>query len=249
MPDIAGRFVGVGLYFDDLDRARDFYTQTLGIPVSDEQVGRYAKLRGEAGFVRLERKGSETYPSQEKAVVLFEVPDLEAAISVIGQEKFVHREPAWAVLHDPEGHNVLLLQAGSERERPIETDERKRFLLQDHERRLPVQFVGIKLFFDDLDRASEFYGGVLGREADDDDPGCFVAYHVDPAGYFCLYHRESPEDKAVLCFETDDIDAADRAIGETRMTDRAPRWAILEDPEGHWISIVQRVLPFSQCHG
>jgi len=28
----------------------------------------------------------------------------------MGQEKLVYAEPTWAVLHDPEGHNVLLLQ-------------------------------------------------------------------------------------------------------------------------------------------
>jgi len=61
----------------------------------------------------LEHKGSEAYPSEEKAVIFFEVPDLEAAINSIGQDKVVRREAGWAVLHDPEGHNVLLLQAGS----------------------------------------------------------------------------------------------------------------------------------------
>jgi hypothetical protein len=31
----------------------------------------------------------------------------------LGQERFVQVEREWAVMHDPEGHNVLLLQRRS----------------------------------------------------------------------------------------------------------------------------------------
>ena len=58
----------------------------------------------------LSGKGAESYPSKDKAVLFFEVASLKSAIAAIGQEKLVHSEPTWAVLHDPEGHNVLLLQ-------------------------------------------------------------------------------------------------------------------------------------------
>ncbi len=37
MPTIAARFVGVELYFDDLERAKAFYGQTLGLDVADER--------------------------------------------------------------------------------------------------------------------------------------------------------------------------------------------------------------------
>ena len=33
-----------------------------------------------------------------------------AAQQRIGPERFVHTAPGWAVLHDPEGYNVLLLE-------------------------------------------------------------------------------------------------------------------------------------------
>jgi predicted enzyme related to lactoylglutathione lyase len=104
------RFAGVELYFDDLARARSFYVDVLRLPVSDEQPGHYAKFDTGAGFVCVERKGSESYPSRDKAVLFFEVPDLEAAIQAVGRDRFVRVEPGWAVLHDPEGHNVLLLE-------------------------------------------------------------------------------------------------------------------------------------------
>ena len=110
MQEISARLAGVELYFDDLERARSFYTGTLGLQVSDEQEGRFTKFDGGAGFLCLERKGSESYPSRDKAVLFFQVPDLDAAIHGIGQDRIVQSEPGWAVLHDPEGHSVLLLQ-------------------------------------------------------------------------------------------------------------------------------------------
>ncbi len=113
MKDISARFVGIEIYFDDSERAKKFYVETLGLQVSDEQPGHHAKFDSDAGFVCLERKGSESYPSSDKAVLFFEVPDLQAAIAAIGQNRLVRSEAQWAVLHDPEGHNVLLLQAGS----------------------------------------------------------------------------------------------------------------------------------------
>ncbi len=113
MKEISARFVGVELYFDDTERAKKFYVETLGLRVSDEAPGHYVKFDGGASFICLERKGSETYPSKDKAVLFFEVPDLQAAIHAIGKNRLVQSEASWAVLHDPEGHNILLLQAAS----------------------------------------------------------------------------------------------------------------------------------------
>jgi hypothetical protein len=48
--------------------------------------------------------------SEDKAVLFFEVPDLRLAIAAIGQDRLVQSEGTWAVLHDPEDHNILLLQ-------------------------------------------------------------------------------------------------------------------------------------------
>ncbi len=103
-------FVGVELYFEHLEAAKRFYTELLGLEVSEEQTGHFVKFDSTSGFVCLERKGSESYPSKDKAVLFFEVGDLSAMIASIGRERFVQVEPGWAVLHDPEGHNVLLLQ-------------------------------------------------------------------------------------------------------------------------------------------
>lgn len=104
------RFIGTELYFDDLERARDFYTGVLGLKISEEQPGHHAKFDSGAGFICLERKGSESYPSQDKAVLFFAVPDLNAAIAALGAERILQRGSTWLVMHDPEGHNVLLVQ-------------------------------------------------------------------------------------------------------------------------------------------
>ena len=110
MEKIQARFVGVELYFENLERAKRFYVETLGLEISDEQAGHHARFDAGGSFVCLERAGAESYPSKDKAVLFFEVPDLEAALLAIGREKVVHSEHNWAVLHDPEGHNILLLQ-------------------------------------------------------------------------------------------------------------------------------------------
>jgi predicted enzyme related to lactoylglutathione lyase len=104
------RFVGVELYFQNLDRARTFYAETLGLSLSEEEPDHHAKFNDAAGFICLEKKGVENYPSKDKAVLFFEVPDLKLAIEAIGREHIVQAEATWAALHDPEGHNVLLLQ-------------------------------------------------------------------------------------------------------------------------------------------
>ena len=106
------RFLGTELYFDDLARARSFYNEVLGLPVAEEQADHHVKFNFQDRFLCLERRGVEDYPSADKAVLFFEVPNLPASIERIGRQCFVRIEAGWAVLHDPEGHNILLLQAG-----------------------------------------------------------------------------------------------------------------------------------------
>ncbi|MGQ0614996.1 MAG: VOC family protein [Planctomycetaceae bacterium] len=114
---IDAKLIGVELYFEDLPRARAFYRDVLGLTMLDEDVTRFARFDGGPAFVCLERKGSEDYPSAEKGVLFFEVPDLARAVAALGK-RIVKHEPEgrrpWAVFHDPEGHNVLLVQATKE---------------------------------------------------------------------------------------------------------------------------------------
>ena len=110
MTTIDARYIGTELYFDDLEKARDYYSSVLGLKISEEQPGHHAKFISGAGFICLERKGAESYPSKDKAVLFFAVPDLNAAISALGTDRILQRGETWLVMHDPEGHNVLLLE-------------------------------------------------------------------------------------------------------------------------------------------
>lgn len=118
MPDMGARLVGVELYFDDLDAAKRFYQESLGFKISHEQSGHHLQFETGGPFLCLEKKGVEDYPSRDKAVIFLEVADVRSAVEGIGRENVVHFDAGeanggvpWAVLHDPEGHNVLLLQA------------------------------------------------------------------------------------------------------------------------------------------
>ena len=110
------RLAGVELYFDDLDAAKRFYEGVLGLKIVDEQPGHHAQFASGSSFVCLERKGVEAYPSRDKAVLFFEVSNLERTIAAVGSKRVVesaassNKRTAWAVLHDPEGHSILLLE-------------------------------------------------------------------------------------------------------------------------------------------
>lgn len=116
------RMLGVELYFDDLPKAKQFYQETLGLQLVDEEIGHHAKFDCQSAFVCLERKGVEPYPSRDKAVIFLEVTDLKSTIETLGVDRFVGfgspdvvgRIP-WAAVHDPEGHNVLLVEVPGRR--------------------------------------------------------------------------------------------------------------------------------------
>jgi predicted enzyme related to lactoylglutathione lyase len=107
--------VGVELYFDDLPRAKAFYAEVLGLALAEEAPDHHARFQTGEAFLCLEKRGAEPYSSADKAVVFFEVDNLERVLAEVESRHLVQHEasaaPPWAVLHDPEGHNVLLLEA------------------------------------------------------------------------------------------------------------------------------------------
>ncbi len=118
---ISARVVGVELYFDDLEEGKQFYGNTLGCKLLDEEEGHHAQFGVGDIFVCLERKGVESYPSRDKAVIFLEVADLAETIRRVGKEKFVAIRPegesqrrSWAALHDPEGYNIVLIEASND---------------------------------------------------------------------------------------------------------------------------------------
>ena len=114
------RIAGFELYFEGLHEAKEFYRDVLGLPLREDVPGHHAKFDSLRAFLCLERKGSESYPSVDKAVVFIEVADLDAIVEKLGDRilQSGSRSPGealtWAVLHDPEGHNVVLMQTRTE---------------------------------------------------------------------------------------------------------------------------------------
>ena len=112
------RLVGVELYFADLPRAQAFYQQVLGLTLTETQDGHHAKFTTPPGFICLECRGVEDYPSADKAVLFLEVGNLSQAIERIGADRVIERgqrgSHAWAVLHDPEKHNIVLIEGAGD---------------------------------------------------------------------------------------------------------------------------------------
>jgi catechol 2,3-dioxygenase-like lactoylglutathione lyase family enzyme len=114
------RLAGVELYFEQLERARRFYSETLGFELEELQPTHHAKFALAGGFLCLEQKGAEPYPSADKAVVFVEVADLRATVERIGSAHVVGSDATgprpWAAVRDPEGHTVLLVQRPGHRQ-------------------------------------------------------------------------------------------------------------------------------------
>lgn len=113
------RIVGFEFYFERLPQAKEFYRDILGLTLVEDVPGHHVKFNCAGEFLCLERQGVESYPSADKAVVFIEVDDLSAIVQKLGDRilqagsRTPGEAPTWAVVHDPEGHNVVLLQAGA----------------------------------------------------------------------------------------------------------------------------------------
>jgi predicted enzyme related to lactoylglutathione lyase len=114
------RLIGVELYLDDLQQGKKFYGDRLGLELLDEEEGHHVRFGAGEGFVCLEHKGSESYPSRDKAVVFLEVSNLADAVRCVGEEQIVAkklqgegRRRPWAALHDPEGYNIVLVEVAA----------------------------------------------------------------------------------------------------------------------------------------
>ena len=113
------RIVGFELYFDRLKEAKEFYRDVIGLALAEDDPAHHAKFDSDGRFLCLEKKGVESYPSADKAVVFVEVDDLRTMADKLGGRILQRGDgapgqaPAWAVLRDPEGHSVVLMQAGA----------------------------------------------------------------------------------------------------------------------------------------
>ena len=70
-------------------RPNCFTRKNSASKLADHQPGHFAKFDSGTSFVTLEQKGSESYPSKDKAVLFFAVPDLEAAKDALGADRII----------------------------------------------------------------------------------------------------------------------------------------------------------------
>ncbi len=56
------RFIGVELYFDDLETAKQFYRDTLHLEISNEQIGHHAKFGADPNFILPGAQGVRILP-------------------------------------------------------------------------------------------------------------------------------------------------------------------------------------------
>jgi len=85
MPGTSPRFVGTELYFDNLEAAKRFYEDVLGLKLTDQASGHYAQFAAGEGFVCLERKGSESYHHRTKQFCSSRSPTFRAPPRRSGQ--------------------------------------------------------------------------------------------------------------------------------------------------------------------
>jgi predicted enzyme related to lactoylglutathione lyase len=113
MPQSA-RLAGVELYFNDLEAAKTFYRDVMGLALDEDDPHHHAKFGLGSVFLCLEAKGVEGYASMDKAVVFVEVADIRAAMDRIDSRHLVGSDLSsshpWVAIRDPEGHTVMLLQ-------------------------------------------------------------------------------------------------------------------------------------------
>lgn len=107
---------GIVLYSRDLDQARTFYRDALGLPVLLEEAH---VLHFDAGSVRL---AIHRYPTGEtrespEGFLVFSVDDLDAAYAELTQRGVRFLGPPAnrpygrvAYFHDPEGHEIGLIE-------------------------------------------------------------------------------------------------------------------------------------------
>jgi predicted enzyme related to lactoylglutathione lyase len=107
---------GIVLYSQDLDRAKAFYGDLLGLPVLLEEAH---VIHFDAGTVRLAIHRYPTGPAREapEGFLVFAVENLEAAYEDLRQRGAEFLGPPAtraygkvAYLHDPEGHEIGLLE-------------------------------------------------------------------------------------------------------------------------------------------
>jgi catechol 2,3-dioxygenase-like lactoylglutathione lyase family enzyme len=111
------RYSFVTVTTEDLERARDFWVNALGFPVTEEQVGRFFIVN--AGGLRLcVDLADETHQAgSSDPIIGFEVTSLQPTLDALAKQGIKREcEPvattkgAWTEIRDPDGRIVILTE-------------------------------------------------------------------------------------------------------------------------------------------
>lgn len=217
-------------YYDDVERANTFYTETLGIDlVADYGFAKILRLATTSYLILVDAEMGMHSTEEPKSVVLSlvtdQLDDWYEYLTSQDVEVRVPFEPAVGrpydafVVRDPEGYDVEFerFNAHAENEQLLPQLEPLDSLFPpaDQNASAPSE-LGVKatvlwLYYDDLPGIQRFYEERFGFELTVDQ-GWAKIYRTSPAGYVGLVDgarglRDATEQKAVtVSFFTDDID-------------------------------------------
>jgi len=117
----------VGVPVTDVKRARDFYENVLGLPVSDEMMGgQWIEYAVGDDTLAIANVGEQWTPSQDGSAAAFEVENFDEAIKFLKDRQVLFAaEPfetpccQMAVVQDPDGNKLIIHKLKPEDEKGI----------------------------------------------------------------------------------------------------------------------------------
>src|SRR4029079_12165717 len=117
----------VGIPVTDMQRAREFYEDVLGLNVSDEMMdGKWIEYSTGEATVALANVGEQWMPSGEGTAAAFEVENFDEAIKQLRQQGLPFAAEPFgtpcchmAVVQDPDGHTLIIHKLKPEKEKRI----------------------------------------------------------------------------------------------------------------------------------
>lgn len=247
------------------DRARlaDFYSQLFGWRLETGNPAGYGQIshadnHGDGGIGIGGGIYGDMPPGQDGVTFYVEVDDVEATLAQaerLGGTRLmgpgqVEGGPVFGHLHDPEGHWIGLMQAGSMTPAQIPADAP----------RVGSPVVHFEVIGRDMATLQAFYGGLFGWKPDTDNPvGYGVIDRADNlnaqgigigGGMMALPAELAAESNGHVTFyvEVPDVEAAlarvvelggQRLQGPDTVPGGGPTLGQFSDPEGHLVGLVQ----------
>jgi predicted enzyme related to lactoylglutathione lyase len=117
----------VGIPVTDMQRAREFYEDVLGLNVSDEMMGgKWIEYSTGEATLALANVGEQWMPSSEGTAAAFEVENFDEAIKQLRQQGIPFAAEPFetpcchmAVVQDPDGNKLIIHKLKPENEKGV----------------------------------------------------------------------------------------------------------------------------------